>query len=331
MRLDIGLIGATMIAERTMVVPSARHDDTTIRAIAATDPERAAAFAARHNIPVVHPDYPTLIEDPTINTVYVSLHNSAHHEWAARAARAGKHVIVEKPLCLNETEFAAIEEAASGTGARVVEAVATKGHGWQSALREIVTDGRYGALKSVHTRVQFALGREDGYRCRPELGGGIFFDAASYWLQAVQAVCGLADATGTGQSDFSGPNGIDSSFFARLSWPDGCEWDLECCFDAKHIAEHEFVFERASARLRQFLLPIAGPAPLNVVVRGNDSTREVMSFAPVAYYELQFGRVRDLLTGGATDRDEESAAGERIRVMAALFADARRHLSKAPR
>lgn len=331
MQLDIGLIGATKIAERTMLGPSAHHDDTTIRAVAASDTERAAAFAARHSIPVVHRDYPTLIEDPAINTVYVSLHNSAHHEWAARAARAGKHVIVEKPLCLNETEFAAIEAAASATGVRFVEAVATKGHDWQAALREIVADGRYGALTSVRTRIQFAMGSQDGYRCRPELGGGIFFDAASYWLQAVQAVCGLADAAGTGQSDFSGPNGVDSAFLSRLTWPDGREWVIDCCFDAKHIAEHEFVFEGAVGRLRHFLLPIAGPAPLNVVVRREDSTREVLNFAPVAYYELQFGRIRELLTSGASDRDEESAAGERIRVMAAMYSDAHRRLSKATR
>jgi predicted dehydrogenase len=331
MPLDIGLIGATAIAERTMVGPSARYDDTAIRAVAASDPDRAAGFAARQGIPVVHRDYSALIEDPTINTVYISLHNSAHHDWATRAARAGKHVIVEKPLCLDDDELAAIEAAASATGVRVVEAIATEGHEWQTAVRAIVADSRYGALRSVRTRIQFAMPPPDGYRCRPELGGGIFFDASSYWLQAVQAVCGLADATATGHSDFSGPNGVDSSFHSRLTWQDGRESVFDCSFDAKHIAEHEFVFERAVARLRHFLLPMAGPAPLNLVVRRSDSTREVLSFAPVAYYDRQFARVRELLTRGTSDRDRESAAVERIRLMAGIYANARSRLSKANR
>lgn len=193
----------------------------------------------------------------------------------------------------------------------------------------MVADNRYGALMSTRTRIQFAMPPPDGYRCRPEFGGGIFFDASSYWLH-VQAVCGLGDATGTGHSDFRGPNGVDSSVRSRLTWTDGREWVIiECRFDDQHIAEHEFVFERAVARLRHFLLPIAGPASLNLVVGGNDSTRVVLSFAPVAYYELQFGRMRELLTSGASDRDGESAAAERIHVMAALYADARRRLSKA--
>jgi len=329
MPLDIGLIGATKVAERSMINPSRRFGDTVIRAVAASDPDRAAAFAERHEIPLVHNNYQAVIDDPTTNTVYVSLHNSAHHEWAVRAARAGKHVIVEKPLCLNEAEFAAIQNAASATGVRFVEAIPGNGHPWQGSLRNMLADQNFGALQSAHTRIQFAMGSADGYRCRRELGGGIFLDASSYWLQAAQAVCGLADVTGTAHSDFAGPNDVDSSFRSVLTWPNGCEWVLDCCFDARHIAEHNFTFERGAARLRQFLLPVAGPAPLNVVVHRDDSTREVISYPPIAYYELQFGRIRELLTSAADARGEEAATGERIGLMAALLRDARGRLARA--
>ncbi|WP_149439464.1 Gfo/Idh/MocA family protein [Mycolicibacterium sp. P1-5] len=322
MTLNIGLIGATRIAERAVVMPSARYGDATIRAVAASDSGRAATFAARNRIPVVHRDYSALIDDSTINTVYISLHNSAHHTWVARAASAGKHVIVEKPLCLDGDELAAIEEAASATGVRFIEAVPTMGHEWQAAVREMLADSSYGALRSARTRIQFAMPPSEGYRCRPELGGGIFFDASSYWLQAVQAVCGLADATGTGHSDFCGPNGVDSSFSSQLTWPDGREWVAECSFGAKHIAEHEFVFDHAIARLRQFLLPIAGSASLNLVVHSNDAGRVIVKFAPIAYYAIQFARIRDVLTSAASDRVSEDSAAERIRMMAAIFADA---------
>jgi predicted dehydrogenase len=67
MPLDIGVIGATKIAQRAMVGPSARYDETAICAVA--ERPRSATFAARRHIPMVHRDYATLIEHPTINTV----------------------------------------------------------------------------------------------------------------------------------------------------------------------------------------------------------------------------------------------------------------------
>jgi predicted dehydrogenase len=65
--------GATAVAARATVEPSAHRDDTAIRAVAASDPDRAAKFALLHGIPVVHRDYAALIEDQSINVVYVSL------------------------------------------------------------------------------------------------------------------------------------------------------------------------------------------------------------------------------------------------------------------
>jgi predicted dehydrogenase len=183
--------------------------------------------------------------------------------------------------------------------------------------------GRYGRLSSVHTRIQFATPQGAGYRLRPELGGGIFFDAASYWLQAVQAVCGLGDATGYGQPDFADPSGVDMAFHAGLDWPNGLQSVFDCSFGTGHVAEHEFHFDEAIARLRHFLLPMAGPAPLNLVVLGSVG-RTVHSFAPVAYYDHQFGRIRELLIKEAADRECESAAAERIRFMASVYADAGR-------
>lgn len=56
-----------------------------------------------------------------------------------------------------------------------------------------------------------------GFRCRPDLGSGILFGAESSWLQAIQAIFGLAGVTGEGHFDFAGPNGVDMSFHAVLA------------------------------------------------------------------------------------------------------------------
>ncbi|MCE7008477.1 Gfo/Idh/MocA family oxidoreductase [Kibdelosporangium philippinense] len=311
MRLDIGLIGATGIAERAIVGPASRRDDVHVLAVAASDPVRAREFAARNGIKRVHENYDALVRDPDINVVYVSLHNSAHHEWAVRAASQGKHVVVEKPLCLTTEEFASLESAASTHGVHVVEAIPTAGHPWQAAVREIVSAGEFGALQRIHTRIQFLPPTAGSYRTRPELGGGIFFDSASYWLQAVQSTIGLDGAIGTGESAFDGPNGTDTAFQAELNWKDGREATLDCSIGGKHIAEVEFLFTTASVRVRNLLRPVAAPLPLNLSIKG--SKNEIRSFPPIAYYEAQLDRL-------FTVQDKPA---ERIALMAGIYATAR--------
>ena len=320
MPLDIGLIGATAIAEKAILAPAARREDVTVRAVAASDPARVRDFAARNGIPRVHADYAALVDAPDITTVYVSLHNSAHREWAVRAAKAGKHVVVEKPLCLGLEEFAEIAEAATANGVHVIEAVPTAGHPWQSEVRAMITDQRYGPLRSMRTGIRFGVPAPGSYRDRTELGGGIFLDSATYWLHAVQTTVGLAGAHGSGRSEFDGPNGVDRSFAALLSWDNGVESVLECEVGEGHAAEHEFTFAAASVRVRGFLRPTAGALPLNLLIRRSDGTKKVHGFEPVSYYERQLDRIRAIvITGSGGDEVELTAAGERVAVTDAIY------------
>src|SRR5882757_1126357 len=296
MPLDIGLIGATGIAEKAVLRPGAAFDDVTVRAVAASDPVRAKEFALRNGIDRVHGSYAELVADPGINTVYVSLHNSAHREWVVAAAAAGKHVIVEKPLCLSAAECAEIARAA--VGVQVIEAVPTIGHPWAAAGREMITDGRYGPLTGIHTEIRFGVPTAGSYRERPELGGGIFLDSASYWLQAVQATVG---------------------FDGTLSWPSRTA-ELHCEVGEKHMANHEFTFAEATVRIRNFLLPAAGTLPLNLVIRRANGTKTVEAFPPVGYYDLQLARARAIVAGGG---GELADAIDRITLMAAIHQQAR--------
>ncbi|MFF1822044.1 Gfo/Idh/MocA family protein [Kribbella sp. NPDC058245] len=314
MPLEIGLIGATGIAARTMLAPASTAN-AHVRAVAASDAVRAKEFANQHGIEVVHENYAALLADPQVEAVYISLHNSAHHRWAVRAAVAGKHVIVEKPLCLTAEEVAELEFAADGN-VQVTEAVATANHEWQQVVRSFIEDGRYGVLRSVHTQMTFAEPKPGGYRDRPELGGGIFYDCASYWLQALQATLGLDITELSGSSAFDGPNGVDRTFQARLNYAEATA-TLDCSTGPNHASEHLFTFDRATVKLRNFLRPVIAALPLNLVVTPTDGDRKVITFAPVAYYERQLTRVVE----GHSDLAD---AIPRIELMDAIYTDARR-------
>ncbi|CAG8900251.1 unnamed protein product [Penicillium egyptiacum] len=102
--IRFGILGAAQIAPLALITPALSHPDVIVQAVAARDYARASAFARKHNIPDVRTSYDEILEDPKIDAVLVPLPNSLHFEWAVRAIRAGKHVLLEKPSTSNATE-----------------------------------------------------------------------------------------------------------------------------------------------------------------------------------------------------------------------------------
>ncbi|MER5986870.1 Gfo/Idh/MocA family oxidoreductase [Streptomyces sp. NPDC001787] len=328
MSLAIGLIGATGIAERTMIRPSQEYDDVGVRAVAASAPDRAEEYARRHAIPRVHACYEDLIEDPAVDLVYISLHTAGHARWAERAARAGKHVVVEKPLCLTRRELSAITAAQRHGGGHVLEALPTLGHPWHRTVREWLRSGTFGELVEVRSRFDFAVQPGPGYRWRPDLGGGCFYDSAGYWLQALQDTVGITGARGTGRSDFDGFGGVDRRFSAALVLPTGRRATLECSFGTSRTTEHIYVFREGTVRIRGVLLPVAGAVSLNITVVARDGGRTVTRTPAVSYYTQQFARIRALLRQEGSHWGAELGAAEpRIALMDRIHETARRQMS----
>jgi predicted dehydrogenase len=321
--LTVGLLGATGIAARAMVEPSRRVGGVTVRAVAATDPERADAFAREHGVPVVHPSYEALLADPEVDVAYLSMHSGAHGRWAVAAAQAGKQVVVEKPLCLTRRELDAIRDAAAVSGVTVVEAVMTAGHPWQATVRELVAAHRQGRPVEMRSRLAFEAPDRDGFRYDPALGGGAWFDTASYWLQAIQATVGLDEAVARASSEFAGPNGVDDQLTAWLDWPDGSHATLECSLGHGTAAEHQLVLAGASLRIRNLLLPAAGRLPLNLAVIVGAGPRQVESFPPCHYYDDQLTRLVRLI-GGPGGGSALAEAAPRVALIEDAYRSARR-------
>ena len=97
--LRIGLVGARFAADLHAVnYRPLVGSKVELAAVASRSRESAEAFAKRHDVPRVFADYRRLVESPDVDVVDICSTTDTHHEVAIAAARAGKHVIVEKPL-----------------------------------------------------------------------------------------------------------------------------------------------------------------------------------------------------------------------------------------
>ncbi|KAL7818704.1 NAD(P)-binding protein [Trichoderma aethiopicum] len=102
--IRFGILGAASIAPLALFTPAKSHPEVIIQAISARDRKKAEEYAESHGIPEVKDTYQDILDDPNIDAVFIPLPNGLHFEWAVRAIRAGKHVLLEKPSVSNSAE-----------------------------------------------------------------------------------------------------------------------------------------------------------------------------------------------------------------------------------
>jgi predicted dehydrogenase len=319
--IRIGLLGATAIARTAVIDPARRLGLVEVSAVAASALEKAKAFAAEHEIAIAHQDYATLVADPGIDAVYISVHPAAHARLALAALAVGRHVLIEKPMCLGAREASALENARGDLC--VYEAVMSE-HAWQTSLLDVAAAHELGTLETVRSVIRFDRTARMGYRASRELGGGGFLDCSPYWLQMLQAAIGLDVAQIEGSSRFDGPDGVDVEFNARLVYPNGVAATLDCALTGPMRAEHEFCFSAGTIRVRDFLRPAAGRFRVNLLVTPVGGRAHVVGFDPVASYDAQLAAfVADI--EGPPDRRASrfAAAVERARVAERILTAAR--------
>jgi predicted dehydrogenase len=238
-----GLLSTARI-NRAVIGPMQESPRHELRAVASRDRRRGEAFAQEWSIPVVHGSYDELLADPEIDAVYNPLPNSLHAEWTIRAARAGKHVLCEKPLALTVAEVDAIDAAAREAGVVVTEAFMYRHHPQTKALKALVDDGTIGRLLLVRGAFSFQLTRPADVRMDVALGGGCLWDVGCYPVSMARHLAGAEPHEVCGWQRL-GPTGIDEVFVGTLEFGSALA-QFDCSFCAPFRTHIEVVGTEAS-------------------------------------------------------------------------------------
>jgi predicted dehydrogenase len=166
---------------RDHVVPALQDaENGVVMAIASRDLEKARALADRFGAPHAFGSYEEMLASDVIDGVYIPLPTSEHVEWAIKAADAGKHVLVEKPLALKAEDIAPVIAARDRNKVLVSEAFMVTYHPQWLKARELIADGAVGRLRHVQGAFSYYNVDALNMRNRPELGGGGLPDIGVY-------------------------------------------------------------------------------------------------------------------------------------------------------
>jgi predicted dehydrogenase len=279
-------------------------------------PEKAARWAKDYNLsPKNLYNYETmdrLADNPDIDIVYVVTPNALHAEHTIRAARAGKHVLCEKPLALSEDEVDRIAAAGRESGVVIAEAFMYRHHPQTPRLKALVDDGAIGAVRFARGSFSFPLSRPNDVRLRPEWGGGCLWDVGCYPLSLARFVLGAEPLEVFG-SAVSGATGVDETFAGQLVFPGGVLVQVDGGFRSPFRAEFEVAGTEGVIRLRHPFKP-RPELPLQLERDG-----EVTTFAvePADRYRLE---VEDLAAAVVTGRPPRVSLAESRGNVAAIVA-----------
>jgi len=167
-----------------------RGTRSTVAAIASRELSRAQAAAATLGIPNAYGSYDALIDDPSIEAVYIPLPNHLHLYWTTRAANAGKHVLCEKPLGLTAGDVLAYIETRDRTRVKIQEAFMVRTHPQWIEARDIVRTGRLGRLVGMMGAFSYFNTDPLNIRNVAEYGGGALFDIGCYLVMTSRFIFG---------------------------------------------------------------------------------------------------------------------------------------------
>ncbi|BCU76353.1 Gfo/Idh/MocA family oxidoreductase [Luteolibacter sp. LG18] len=205
-------------------------------AVASRDGRKAEEFAAGFDIPDFYGSYEELIDDPTVQAVYIATPHPQHAEWALRAIRAGKHVLCEKPLTMNHEETSEVATEARAWDVVVMEAYMYRCHPQTQRVLDLIRRGAIGRVGMVHATFGFDAPFSGGGRLwSKELGGGGILDVGGYTTSWARLVAGAVEGKPFldpvevhGSAIFHPETGVDTQAAANLVFPNGMLGQVSC-------------------------------------------------------------------------------------------------------
>ena len=323
-RLRWGILSTANIA-RTKVVPGMlRAERCEVVAVGSRDAVAARRFADDLGIARAHGSYEALLADPDVDAVYLPVPNHLHLDWTIAAARAGKHVLCEKPLAMTAADAQLMVETCEREGVRLMEAFMYRLHPSWQAVRELLADGRIGRVVSVQSWFSYFNDDPSNIRNILDAGGGALFDIGCYNVNLSRMVMGdeptRVHATVVRDADM----GIDVATSAILEFPSERTATFTCSTRAEPDQRvHVYGTEGRISVGIPFNIPPDRPTEIHLTKGGEPPVApatETLTFPAADPYTVEADAFAAAILDGLPTPIPPADAVANLRVIEAIFA-----------
>ncbi len=259
-----GVIAAGGIADRRTIPGMMLADNAELIAVMEINMELAEKIRAKYNAKRAYDNVDALLADPEIDAVYIASPVNYHKDQAIAAARAKKHILIEKPICMTVEDGEEVVRICKEEGVLIATGLMMRYHAYHQVMKQFVEEGKLGQLTSI--RGQFTCWYPDipgaWRQKKSESGGGALVDLGVHAIDLIQYIAGSKAKVVAGMSDTKVFNyEVDDQASTLMELENGAYAYVDVNFnipDAAAICRLEFYGTRGSMRAEGTLSQVEG-------------------------------------------------------------------------
>jgi predicted dehydrogenase len=295
--LRVGIIGAGWIAEKAAITLNGL-ETCEAYAIASRTLDKAQAFAEKWQIPQAYGSYTELINDPTVDLVYIATPHSHHYDVTKEALMADKPCLVEKAFMANLRQAKEIVELAHERKVFLAEAIWTRYQPVVQIVRDLISSGRIGEPRLVTATLGYSMGEKPRIM-RADLCGGALLDLGVYALNFVRMFF-PADIVSIDSQCVKSKTGMDLTNAITLVLSDGLLCNLQS--SAACVGDNIGVIAGPEGNL--IIDNINNPQKITVNTHDRVFVEDIHVPRQITGYEYQFIACREALIEGLLEPRE---------------------------
>jgi predicted dehydrogenase len=253
-RIGFALVGLGHLSVDQLIPAFSVSKKAKLSGLVSGDPGKAQRLAQENNIkPEAVYDYQTfdrIKDNPEVKVVYVVLPNSMHAQFTIAAARAGKHVLCEKPMDVSVTKCQEMIKECQRARVKLMIAYRIQYEPMNRLMQKMVREKAFGPIKFIESANGIRVDRM-GWRLTKELSGsGAVGDLGVYCINTVRFLLG-EEPTRVFAQTFRPPSDprfkeIDATTIFQLGFPGGVLANCVCSFDCHHTQSYRLAAERGT-------------------------------------------------------------------------------------
>ena len=218
--LRFGIIGCSSVAKRRFLPALQKSASARLERIGSRSPAKAAEYASAFSCAKAG-SYEAVLADPEVDAIYLSIPVALHEFWLREAAKHKKHILCEKPAFSSLRPGIEIVRECREQGVRLMEGYMFRYHPQHGLVRKLVRENAIGRPRFFTGEYAVPRPAPEDIRFKPELGGGVFLDAAGYLPAAAALQIEAPPVSVLCQQVMDAATGVDEAVAMMVQFADG--------------------------------------------------------------------------------------------------------------